>query len=235
MGCSLAGYLDSVLGAGSATSGGAPLRPGRPIADPGPNRIVGAGANATLSGVDSLFATTYRWAIIKVSPGPGDGVITNANSQVATFRASQVGDYTVQLTVTNGAQAHSRDAVLSVSSTFPDPASIRYADVLGLLRTVVNDNNFRCVDCHEPNGLPNNPPIVFAAIDRDGVGAWTATDDEWLLKELRGRVNLTEIGASPLLRRPTGKNHGKANDLTKPDSGLMRYSMLYHWILNGTP
>jgi mono/diheme cytochrome c family protein len=233
----LASYLDSVLGAGTATSSGGPLRPGRPLAGPGPNRMVRAGASATLSGADSLFATTYSWTIAASPPG-GDAVIGNPGSQTASFLANVAGDYTVRLTVTNGAQSHSKAAVLTVSSTFPDPASIRYAQVLDMLRNIVNDNNLLCADCHLPGGRPNNPPInpsiAFTAIDRDGDGAVTATDEEWLLKELRGRVNLTEIGASPLLLRPTGSHHGRANNLALP-TGAARYSQLYHWIVNGMP
>lgn len=238
----LANYLDSVLGAGTATSSGAPLRPGRPLADPGPNRIVKAdptgNATATLSGADSLFATTYNWTVDPLPAPPGEWEISSPGSKTTSFRAKAVGDYTVRLTVTNGAQSHSKTAVLTASSTFPEPATIRYAQVLDLLRNVVNDNNRLCTDCHRPGGLlnspPLDPPIAFTAIDRDGDGAATATDEEWLLKELRGRVNLTEIGASPLLLRPTGRHHGKANDLALP-TGKARYSELYHWIVNGMP
>jgi len=237
----LASYLDSVLGAGTATSSGAPLRPGRPLADPGPNRMVRLDTNATLSGADSLFASTYSWTIVPPPPS-GEATIVNAGSRVATFSAKVEGDYKVRLTVGNGAQLHWKDVVLTVSGTFPDPALIRYARVLDMLRNVVNDNNRLCADCHRPGGVPNNPPIAFAAIDRDGDGAVTDTDDEWLLKELRGRVNLTEIGASPLLLRPTGKHHGTANNLSRdvnvnPNApkGLERYSELYHWIVNGMP
>jgi hypothetical protein len=237
----LASYLDSVLGVGTATSSGAPLRPGRPLADPGPNRMVKVDEYATLSGADSLFASSYSWTI--VSSPPGNVEIGNPGSRVTTFRANVVGDYKVLLTVSNGAQSHSKDVVLTVSSTFPEPASIRYAQVLSMLRDVANDiNDLRCAQCHRPQATPINPAIAFTAIDRNGDGAVNATDEEWLLKELRGRVNLTEIRASPLLLRPIGGHHVMTNNLNrdvtvnpKAPMGLERYSQLYHWILNGTP
>ena len=231
----LAAYLDSISGAGTATAaGGVPLRPGRPVANPGPNRMVRAGLATTLTAADSLFALSYGWSVSASPPG-GDAVLNNVGSKNAGFLATVTGDYTVRLTVGNGSQSDSRSLVLSVSSSFPDPASIQFADVLNLFRKLVQDNNKHCVDCHKPGGIPNNPPIAYTDMDRNGDGVVDATDEAWLLEELRGRVNLTEIAASPLLRRPTGIHHGKAFDLTKPATGFTRYSELYHWIMNGMP
>jgi len=231
----LAAYLDSVSGAGTATSrGGVPLRPGRPVADPGPNRMVRAGLATTLTAADSLFASSYGWSVTASPPG-GNAMISNAGLKDASFLATVTGDYTVQLTVKNGGESDSRNLVLSVSSSFPDPASIRFAEVLNLFRKHVQDNNFYCVDCHTQGGIPNIPPIAYTAIDRNGDGIVDATDEAWLLEELRGRVNLTEIAASPLLRRPAGIHHGRAFNLALPATGFTRFSELYHWIMNGMP
>src|SRR5580704_378129 len=41
---------------------GAALRPGRPIADPGPDRVLLQGTSS-LSGTGSLYANTYAWSI----------------------------------------------------------------------------------------------------------------------------------------------------------------------------
>ena len=61
----------------------------------------------------------------------------------------------------------------------------------------------------------------------------------WFLKGLTGRVNLTEIQASPLLRKPSGNHHSGGTLLNVADTtsggGLSSYSILYNWILAGMP
>jgi hypothetical protein len=243
----LARYLDAVLGRGAATEpSGAPLRPGRPIADAGPAlRMAKAGSDAPLSGADSLFATSYMWEVT-AAPSNGDATIWNANSSVAGFRATVPGDYDVQLTVGNGRMSSSAATTIRVSAQFPDPSSIRLAHVLDVLRNNPQGGSASCdaSGCHAttaPRGTTTAAPIVFAAVDRNGSGGGEdAADMAWLLEQLRGRVNLTEVAASTLLRKPTGYAHhgGKAIDLsTGPDSGaaLASFSKLYYWILNGMP
>ncbi len=232
----LANYLDGVLGAQTATdSAGAPLRPGRPIADPGPDRVVRAGADAVLHGADSLFATSYLWTVVS-QPGGGDATITGATSANATFRATVTGTYTVRLAVNGGGNAdRARTISIEVSSTFPDPASLRFLNVKDLLQNVAHTAGQTCQSCHAASGSPV-PPVFYSAIDRDNSGSITATDDEWFYKEVVGRVNLTEITASPLLRKPSGHHHNGSNalDLTTL-AGRENYSKLYHWILAGMP
>ena len=60
---------------------GVALKPGRPIANPGPNRLVGVGATQ-LSGADSLFTQTYAWTL--ASGGTG-ATLTNTASVTPTF------------------------------------------------------------------------------------------------------------------------------------------------------
>jgi len=196
--------------------------------------MVRAGLATTLTAADSLFASSYGWSVTASPPG-GNAVLNNASLKDASFLATVTGDYTVQLTVRSGSESDSRNLVLSVSSSFPDPASIQFAEVLNLFRKHLQDNDFHCVDCHTQGGIPNNPPIAYTDVDRNGDGVVDATDEAWLLEELRGRVNLTEIAASPLLRRPAGIHHGRAFNLTLPATGFMRFSELYHWIMNGMP
>src|SRR5262249_39220282 len=53
-------------------------------------------------------------------------------------------------------------------------------------------------------------------------------------KALAGRVNLTEISASALLRKPTGNHHGGQQVIDVSDvTGLRSYSILYNWMLAG--
>jgi PKD repeat protein len=232
----LASYIDSVLGSGTATDGtGDPKRPGRLIADPGPDRMVRAGTNATLSATDSLFATTYSWTLVS---GPGSAGISNGNSSTATFNATVPGVYTVRLTVGNGTQSDSATVDLTVDASFPDPATIGFAHVLDVLRNNPHGGtNCTNSSCHDAFG--SAAPIVYAAnVDRqpDGV-AGDATDELWLLHELRGRANLTEIAASALLTRPTGNHHRglAAIDLSAGSAAFASFSRLYWWIANGMP
>lgn len=237
----LANYIDSVTTVGNATdSSGAPRRPGRPIADPGPAKImVKASTNATLSGSDSLFATSYSWSVVTQASG-GDAVITNATSATPTFHATVAGDYVVGLTVTgSGGQTDSKNITVTVNASFPDPSTISFATVRDVLRNITHtdgsSNSRTCVSCHVSSNSPR-PPIYYGAIDRDSSGAADSTDETWLYKELVGRVNLTEVAASPLLRKPSGNHHNGLDILnTTTTAGLSNFSKLYFWILNGTP
>jgi hypothetical protein len=244
----LAAYLDSVTAPGTATDlRGAALRPGRVIADAGPAmRMAKAGADATLSGADSLFATSYAWEVVSSPPG-GNALIMNASSQTATFLATVAGDYTVRLTAHNGAQSSADSTIITVSSTFPDPSTIRLAHVLDVLRNNPHGAALSCDagGCHaqtSPAGATTGAPIVFAAADRNGSGGGEdATDLAWLLQQLRGRANLTETAASALLRKPSGNRHHGGQPIIDLSAGpgftpaLASFSKLYYWILNGMP
>ena len=234
----LASYIDSVLGAGTATTaGGAVKQPGRPIADPGPDRMVRTGANARLYGGDSLFATTYSWKLDPATPG---ATITNPNSPTATFFSSFPGSFTVHLTVSDRGQSDSKAITVTANSAFRDPATIKFAHVKDVLQ-----NGSTCTTCHLPNvpTLAQTPPIWYSNFDRNHDTLTDATDDSWLYSEIMGRVNLTEIGDSPLLRKPSepvgpsGSNHHKGGNLfvLSGAGGLSNYSIFYNWILNGAP
>ncbi len=232
----LASYIDSVLGAGSATDGaGAAKQPGRPIADPGPDRMVRAGTNAILSAADSLFASSYSWMLVS---GPGSAGISSANSSTATFNATVPGVYTIRLTVGNGVQSDSATVDLTVDAGFPDPATIKFSHVLDVLRNNPHGGtNCTNSSCHDAFG--SAAPIVYAAnVDRQPDGSiGDATDETWFLQELRGRANLTEIAASPLLTKPTGNHHKglAAIDLSSGSAAFTSFSKLYWWIANGMP
>ncbi len=235
----LASFVDAQLGAGTATANGAPLMPGRPIADPGPDRMVRTGANAVLTGENSLFASTFSWTMVA-----GSATITNANAMVAIFNAGVAGNYVVRLTVGNGASTAFKDVTITVDDNFPDPLNIGFAQVKNVLQNVLHGGTVRCTDCHTPvvNVFTSTrvPPIWYTNFDRDGSGgAPNPTDDDWFLKAMAGRVNLTEIGASPLLRKPTGNHHNglkvidTTDTSTNSNGGLRNYSILYNWILAG--
>ena len=103
-----------------------------------------------------------------------------------------------------------------------------------------------CTTCHQVNG--NGvviPPIWYTSYDRvnaDGnVVANDATNDHWFYTEVRGRINFTDIAASPLLRKPSGHHHNGAIRLgfnsaaTPGDGSRTDYDKILGWILNGAP
>ena len=68
-----------------------------------------------------------------------------------------------------------------------------------------------------------------------------ATDDLWFYTETRGRINFTDIIASPILRKPSGNHH---NGLQRPGFNTSvapgqptraSYDLFLNWILNGAP
>ena len=232
----LASFVDSQLGAGTATAGGAPLVPGRAIADPGPDRMVRTGANAVLTGENSLFASSFTWTNVS---GPSTPTISNANGMVAIFNASVAGTYVVRLAVNGGAA--SKDVTITVDNNFPDPLNIKFAHVKNVMQNIqhaTSQTSGKCTNCHISPAVSPTPPIFYNSnFDRDGSGTIDATDEAWFLKALAGRVNLTEIAASPLLRKPTGNHHKGLMLLDVADKtsggGLSNYSILYNWILAG--
>lgn len=81
------------------------------------------------------------------------------------------------------------------------------------IKTLLQDtNNMPCTGCHYDGvsgvGYVYAPPIAYTDHDRDGNTLVDADDDYEFYKALRGRVNLTDFPASPLLRRPTTLLHG---------------------------
>jgi len=229
----LATFLDPFLPVGgkATSSNGRALKPGRPVADPGPNRMVRSATIATLSAENSLFATAYQWSSNAVT-------IVNPNSMIATFPDSPAGSYTVTLTVSNGTATDSKDVVITADNNFPDPTTLKFAHVKNVLQNVVHKASAKCTDCHVTPTVTPTPPIFYNGFDRDGIGGSTAntTDDDWFLKELKGRVNLTEIEASPLLRKPSGNHHSGNDPLDlATTAGLRNYSIFYNWILAGMP
>lgn len=262
----LATFLQTAQTETVRDASGVVLKPGRPIADPGPDRTTDS--PATLSAANSLYATTYTWSIVS-----GTGTLANANSAQATLTGSP-GSNVVQLVVGNGTMQSAPVTVnvtIATASTAALPiaaANIHFADIKAILQDTVpvpgGTGNFPafqyCTSCHTPGG---GPPIFYInAVDRNGdgtVGTATTpdpTDDQWFYSELRGRINFTDVAASPLLRKPSGHHHGgglvfdTANTTTcvaspgspacQPYATLgdyykAQYNKIVLWILNGAP
>ena len=92
--------------------------------------------------------------------------------------------------------------------------------------------------CHVNGGAA---PIIYENIDRNGDATIDPTDTLWLYTEVRDRINFTDIGASPLLRKPSGQHH---NGGLRPtfdasaapgDPARAGYDLFLNWILNNAP
>jgi mono/diheme cytochrome c family protein len=241
----MATYLKSVTLGGAFADGD--LLPERPIADPGPDRVVLQGAT-TLSAAMSLYSTSYQWSIVS---GPGAATLTNPTSATPVFTAPAIGTYVLRL-LASSATATSVPAQLTIevktAGTLVDsqgkpytPQLLRFADIKDTLQHGLGN----CASCHRPNG--NGiviPPVWYESYDRAGTGAGTensGTNDHWFYTELRGRVNLTDWIASPLLRKPSGNHHnggqrsGFDTSLAPGAAGREDYDKFVSWIVNGAP
>jgi hypothetical protein len=221
----LATFLDN-HGFNVRDGSGAVLRPGRPLADPGPDRTTRV--PVTLSGTNSLFATTYNWSIVSKEPGSSP-TLDGANSSTGAtpvFNTNINGTYVLQLMVGNGSASSSpKQLTLTVNSGLsPAPSAVRFSDIRAILQSSLTG----CTGCHNDasssgaGGTPpfepsaSTPPLFYTDYNRGGtlgtagddVYVANSTDDDfWFYQELRGRANFTDIAASPLLRKPTGHHH----------------------------
>ena len=218
-------------------SAGAALGPGRPVADPGPNRVVRQGST-TLSAAGSLFASSYAWSLVSGPNGttPASGAtLTNTSSAQASFSAATDGTYVVQLIASNGAvQSAPAPLTLVVNNALAmPPTAIRFADIKSVLQ------GGACTSCHSATGALPRPPVYYTNYDRDGDGIVDATDDAWLYAEVRSRINFTEIAASPLLTKPSGHHHsggaqgGFTDTATPGNATRANYDLFLNWILSG--
>ncbi len=242
----LAAFLQGAQSQAVEDASGAVLKPGRPVADPGPDHTTTS--PATLSAANSLYATTYNWSIIS---GAGPGVtLAGSNSATPTLTAPD-GSYVLQLVVGNGTtQSAPVTLNLTIDSTMgtttnPLPAAPHFANIKAVLQGPAGCAS----NCHYSGGPP---PIFYTDIDRNGDGKVDATDDNWFWTELRGRINFTDVAASPLLQKPSGHHHGGGLVLNPAATGscstapcssyanvgqyyAAAYNMFVNWILNGAP
>ena len=212
--------------------------PGRPIADPGPNRVVRPGT-IPITAAMSLYADTYQWSL---ASGPvGGATLTNASSVTPGFTATLDGTYVLQLVASyGGVSSTPAQLTVVVDSTLAyDPAALRFADIKSSLQAGPG----QCTTCHQAGGDGNVlPPIWYSTYDRAGTGnAADVTNDAWFYTELRGRINFTDVAASPLLRKPAGHHHNGLQRVGFDDSlapgavGRREYDKFLNWILNGAP
>ena len=221
------------------------LKPGRPIADPGPDRVIKS-SSTNLSAALSLYSTGYQWTVTS-----GAANLTNSNTSTPTFTATGGnGTYTVQLVTTNGtATSTAKTLTIVVNSGLSwDPTTIAFNPDIKSILQATGANTGNCVTCHVSGQVIAStsgvPPIYYNdSFDRSGTGV-PSTNLNWLYTEVRGRINFTDIVASPLLRKPSGNHHnggqrdGFKTGLTIGDTsagGREDYDKVVAWILRGAP
>jgi mono/diheme cytochrome c family protein len=236
----LAGFLQD-QGLAARDSAGVALKPGRPVADPGPDRVIKQGLTR-LSAAGSLYASAYAWSIVSGPNGatPATGAtLTDVNAAQPTFNATADGTYVLSLVASSGsAQSTPKQVRLVVDSTLaPAPSAIRFSDIKSVMQT-----GNACTSCHSATGSLPRPPVFYTNYDRNGDGiAGDATDDAWFYAEVHGRINFTDIAASPLLRKPSGNHHSGSRlagfDTSAAPGQPVRanYDLFLNWILNGAP
>lgn len=212
-------------------AGGAIKRPGRPVAEPGPDRVLPSGSSP-IGGGNSRFSTGYAWSMAS-----GSATLANATNATPDFTPSGDGNYVLRLVVSRDG-VDSEPALLNVvvkSSLSPLPSAIGFAQVKALLQSA------GCTSCHVSTGGAAIPPFFFDDYDRNGDSLVNTGDDDWFYRELRGRINFNDLGASPLLRKPAGHHHAGGlqtnfNDALPPgDAGRANYDLILNWILAGAP
>ncbi len=227
-GTTLADFLQTKA-MGVRDGGGALLRPNRPIADPGPERVAPPGA-IPLSAAGSVNADSYQWSIVS---GPAGASFSDAKALKTNFNATANGSYVLQLVASQGSVASAPVQLkITVDSTLAmAPAAIRFADI----RPILNDPA-RCASCHKAGG---DTPDLYTTFDRNGDGVIDKKDDDWFYAEVRGRVNFTGVANSLMLTKPSGRRHAKMAgfDSTKPAGNVDRkdYDLFLNWMLNGAP
>jgi mono/diheme cytochrome c family protein len=231
----MATYLSSLPAGYTNTA----TQPGRPVADPGPNRVVQQ-PTTTLSAAMSLYSTAYQWSI--VTDPVGGATITNATSSTATLNTTGNGTYVIQLITRRGATTSAAATVSIVvnSALTYNPTALRFTDIKTILQAARPSG--ACVGCHiaaAPGG--GVPPIWYTDFDRNADTLTNATDDHWFYTELRGRINFTDWVASPLLRKPSGNHHNgglhsRFNAALTPGAADREdYDKILGWIMNGAP
>lgn len=198
---------------------GRPLRPGRAIADAGPDRT-STGAVA-VSGVASRMAQTFSWRVVS-QPTGANARLSPSDRVRAVLESDVDGLYELELSVTGPAGEVSTDRTrVTLDSAFPlAPVDISFeAHILPMFET-------NCFSCHGTNPSVRPPLLMTPPTDPQMRDVYT---------DVRARVNFEDPEQSPLLTKPAGVHHNGGRIAGFDLSGDRRnYDLLLEWILEGT-
>lgn len=213
----------NALGASSS------LQPGRPLPDPGPDRFVRQGTLA-LSAVNSLYSSSFNWQII-TNPG-GASFVGSSTASSTSINFPADGTYVIRLTASASGLSNSKDITIVVDNTNA-PTGTVFANI----QTIFTTAGCAAGGCHNDAGgalaTPGHPPLSYRLVDYANANEFYET--------VRGRINFTDVVASPLLRKPSGNHHGGAlvggfdTSLTLGDAGRRSYDTFVEWIMSGAP
>lgn len=217
------------------------LRPGRPVADPGPDRTIPNSGSVKLSAANSQFANTYQWSKVSCT----NATLTNATTVRPTLTPTGTGVCQLQLVVGNGTDT-SEPVSLSVTiatTVSPAPSSVDFTYIRNILQgTNPEVTKAFCNGCHYDGAT--DMPVIWDDYDRTGNGCTapcTDTYSRWAFyDDVRARINWTDLSDSRILRRPTFADYHGAGGVVSGfdlynqlDSDVTLYPIFRDWVLNG--
>jgi hypothetical protein len=213
----------------SAQGATASLKPGRPIADPGPDRYVRQGTLA-LTAINSLYASSFSWSLVS-NPGNGASFTGSTSATTTSLNFAADGTYVVRLTAAGNGLTGSKDiTVLVDNAAAPALGTLNFTTI----QAVFTSAGCTGGGCHSGTLTdPGHPPLSYVA------GDYVSTAE--FLNTVRSRINFTDVVASPLLRKPSGNHHGGALvagfDTSNPIGNASRdnYDLFVEWIMAGAP
>ncbi|MGZ8251178.1 MAG: hypothetical protein ACXW1P_02445 [Methylophilaceae bacterium] len=224
----------------SAQGATASLKPGRPIADPGPDRYVRQGTLA-LTAINSLYASSFSWSLVS-NPGNGASFTGSTSGATTSLNFAADGTYVVRLTAAGNGLTGSKDiTVLVDNAAAPAPGTLNFTTI----QAVFTSAGCTGGGCHSGTLTdPGHPPLSYVA------GDYVSTAE--FLNTVRSRINFTDVSASPLLRKPSNNHHGgslvtgfgvfnppgnntKIDSVPVGDATRVNYDLFVSWIMAGAP
>ena len=221
----------------AAEGASATLKPGRPIADPGPDRFIRQGV-LNLSAINSLYASGFSWSLIS-NPGNGAAFTGSTSNTSTSLNFSANGTYVVRLTASGNGLTGTKDITVVVNNATAPAAPSFVTDIQPVLLANCT------VGCHSGNlTIAGRPPLSYVAGDY-------ATPAEFL-NTVKGRINFSDISASLLLRKPSNNHHGgllvtgfgvfnppgnntKIDSVPVGNASRANYDLFVSWIMAGAP
>ena len=211
-------------------NGGTVLQPGRPVADPGPDRVIGISDGSDAAFRREQRADGFVQLVDRFRARRRDAAdrrnARRPESVKPTLTVTKAGAYVLQLVASQGFDQERAGHASEYSFRTRCLFARRIFDSRTSRRCCRNPGS--CLTCHTSNAQGiQRPPVFFGLaganpdIDRNGDGIVNAADDALFYAEVRGRINFTDVGASALLRKPAGHHH---NGGRRPRLRRHRYS-----------
>lgn len=193
------------------------LQPGRPLARPGPFRLVKLGEEAILNGRSSRFVGedgVFDWEIVDQPAGSESELEPVVeNGEVVTDKQSllidEPGDYRIRLTIIDGDQTSPPEEVVIRGS-----AGKR---AVGLSRDIVPYVADTCANCHLGFGETGNPQFNVP---------------ELLADTLLDFIDVNDPDNSRVMLKAAGNHHG-GRQQPLFGKGEANYQMFIEWITEG--